>query len=262
MIAEAISYIRKLTDEASSATGKVAVVTLPDNTFLVVDNEGCHDTPKPLPQSRTIELDGVIEFSKVLIDFKARHEATPTIWYDTDGVVAVVKDAPNSLMNWTAVQSFEKTKQHASLLQPTSANHRQFLRLIRTLWWDCFDDNSVRDDLVKTLQKLDFTNSTKSEVSAGRANYGMSQTVNADGHDLTRFQELSLSIRLYTDPSLETRHQVTCLLDIDLEKQTFCIIPLGDALQRATQADMQQVQSLLEASGFPAFQGRPGHENE
>lgn len=260
MIAEAINSVRELANRALSGKEKIGVLVLPDETFVVVSNDGSYSDAKKIPKDRHIELDGVVEFGKVLSDFKARHQANPTIWYDTDGVLAVISDTPDSLFKWNVCQQFEKTKQHTALLGPQPANHRQFLRQIRTLWWDCFEDNALRDDLVKALKKLDFTNATKSEVSAGRANYGLSQTVNADGDNLDRFSELSLMIRLYTDPSLDYRHQVTCLLDIDLEKQTFCIIPLGDALQRATQADMQQVQALLEASGFPAFHGRPGND--
>lgn len=257
MIAEGIAAVQKLSESGSTAINKFVVVEMPDGQYVTVEGNGVSVSDPYLKEiERHIELDGVIEFGKLLKDFKDRHKADPTIWYDTTGVIAVIHDQEGSLLMKDIELKLKKTPQHEALLKPTPANHRAFLRQLRTLWWDCFEDNASRDNLVQSLKKLDFTNSTKSEVAVGRANYGTAAAVTGNyGAELEG--ELSLSVRFFTDPSLDQRYQVTCLLDIDLEKQTFSIIPLGDALENAIQANMEKVRDILEASGFPVFHGRP-----
>jgi len=257
MIAEGIQAVTKLSEQASTALNKVVVVELPDGQYVTVESTGVSVSDIYIHEAeRNIELDGVIEFGKLLKDFEVRHKADPTIWYDTIGVTAVIHDQDASLLIKKAALNLRKTAQHEALLKPAPANHRAFLRQLRTLWWDCFEDNATRDELVNKLKKLDFTNSTKSEVAVGRANYGTAAAVTGNyGAEIEG--EISLSVRFFTDPSLDQRYQVTCLLDIDLEKQTFGIIPLGDALERAIQANMDKVRDILEASGFPVFHGRP-----
>lgn len=256
MIAEGIQALAKIGEHAGNATNKFVVVELPDHKYVTVEGIGVNvSDPIQKQGSRNIELDGVIEFGKLLTDFKTRHNANPTIWYDKNGVATFIHDQIDSLLLESATLTFGKTPQHEALLKPQAANHRAFLRQLRTIWWDCFEDNSARHNLVEKLKKLDFTNSTKSDVAVGRASYGTAAAVTASGADIEG--EISLQVRFFTDPSLDQRYQVTCLLDIDLEKQTFAIIPLGDALELAIQSNMEKVRDILEASSFPVFHGRP-----
>lgn len=262
MIAEALNVLFKTAQQAAGAENQAMVIELPGvpGKVAVVNASGVLTFHDKLPPKRAHALGSIAEV-KGFVDFaKDQLEGTPSVWYDEDGIVVVVQDDADSQRIDTAKVAFEPTQTHEVLREIGEKWFRQkdFVRLLRVTLADAATDSTRH--LLAVSRVLGFSNSTAghAKVEHGRQSLGrdIEDQVTSEVGDLP--DEVTFSVRLFTDPVLSRRFPIRCAVDIDPAAATFNLAPLAEAFEDAVDEQLallgEQLHGELEC---PVFRGRP-----
>ena len=194
------------------------------------------------------EVAGAIEHYSSIVE----GANTPIVWYSPEMVKVVINDASTlPLVDCLFVPLTQfHTDQWTRIcgLHENQFGQKSFINLLRHELWDCIGESGAA--LVKQVRALDWSRSdhTRSQMEKGRASYGKdieAEVRSQHGGDLP--DDLTLSVRIYSDPALQVRRSIRCAIEADPVSQTFTLIPYAGEIERALDDEMTTISGILEA---------------
>lgn len=262
MITEALRTLETWIREAAGAKGKVDLVDLPGDktSFGIVRPDGTLEIQERLPQPRNIALstvESVAEFYTHASENLDYDEAS--IWYAENKIAIVLDDGPDGARRSLACCTLENTGEWDALLLAGENWYpqKQFVRLLRNTFGQCATDSSRR--LLHTSRIVAFSQSVAGhgKIEHGRESLGrdIEADVRSEAGDIP--EEITLNVRIFTDPYTTARHEIRCLVDVNAREGTFNLSPLEGDLNDAIEAETARIVDRLKQTGGPVFLGQP-----
>ena len=260
--AEAIQEIQKTAAKAA-ATGPVQFFSLaqvgePPGTYAAVRSDGSFEklTAERAPRRSTLDsVEDLVGFVGYAIE-SLNH--APAIYFSESAIVAVLNDAEANPVERVTV-ALVTTVEFGILDEATAYDQRGFVKALRTVLFDAVgpDEAEHLADIVRVLEFAE-TATGKSDIKTGRDNFGNEvdrMVRSTSGADIPT--RLTLNVRVFTDRILTIRHPVRCILEVDTRQRTFQLCPIGNDLEDAKTATLEQVAKVLAAADVPTFGGTP-----
>lgn len=262
---ESLQLLLDTGKEAAGAAQKVAVIPLPNEpkgVYGLIKADGSFEvrTAAAGPRShKLLRLDQVPDFVKNITE---KFKAVPTVWHCPDGVVILMNDGSmESDLQSRCCLPFKFTEQFAELQSCSKSQRwmdpRSFATWIRTKLM-----NVMRgaDDLLMLLSKMKGSDgktfnatNTKSRESIGLEVDAEMDSALGDLPDLILFD-----VRVYDDPSIVRKVQVTCALECNPRDFALRIEPTAGQLQDAIDKEMNSIGDLLaQELDCPVYYGVP-----
>lgn len=267
----ALQFIRDLAQQAAGAAGKVQIGGVPQPegyaTYYGPDGKlSVFQSRRPWRQHALLSIDELKNHlqhwgSLPHEEDEEAHEPQPVVWYCPERITVVLDDGPESQRRDTVTCPLLQTDAFRLLQECASGqknwDHRQFITVLRTRLWDCLGDQA--ESLIKTLRTVNSKSQsdTTSDQQADKSHYGTSITTEATSKHGKIPEELTLSVRLYTDPALIARRNIRCALERDPQTLQFWLIPLAGQLEDALAEEMELIASKLTDLDAPVFYGKP-----
>lgn len=110
--------------------------------------------------------------------------------------------------------------------------------------------------LLPSIQKVKFSHSTEGGSNVGHGSEGMSLAVQRELTGATAIdEEVQIRLPLFEDVPHEV--QVTCAVEIDIDRAKFSLTPLPAQLRTAFDMTFAQIENTLERAEIPIFRGNP-----
>lgn len=262
MITEALKTLEGWVREAAGAKGKVELVDVPGDktSFGIVRPDGSIEMRARLPQPRNVTLstvESVADFYTHASENLDFDEAS--IWFAKDEIVIVLDDGDREVRRNSAICTLETTEEWDSLLLAGENWYpqKQFVRMLRNTFGPCATDSSRR--LLQTARIIAFNQSVAGhgKVELGRESLGrdIEAEVRSEAGDIP--EEITLNVRIFTDPYTTARHEIRCLVDVNAREGTFNLAPLEGDLNDALEVETVRIVDRLKQSGGPVFLGSP-----
>ena len=241
-----------------AAGGANRIVQLPGEppgTYGILTEDGKIERRFAKRKPRQVRLLSISEVAGAIEHFNglASGVAVPIVWYSPGSVKVVVNDASDypfadSIMVPLAEFHTDQWERICRLDQ-NQFTQKQFIQLLRQELWDCVGEAGAA--LVKQVRALDWSRSdhTRSQMEKGRASYGKdieAEVRSQHGGELP--DDLTLSVRIYSDPALTARRSVRCALEADPVSQTFTMVPYAGEIENALDDEMAHIHNVLEGS--------------
>lgn len=257
MLQEALKLIEETAVKAAGARDKLQIVhvpTEPGHIYYTVGPGGEKERRVTEPAPRCHELATVAE---VLEFVEKKGSDKSVIWYDRSGVTIVVDDSTRRDL---ASVSLEFTPQFVKLqelerYQPFK--QKEFVRLLRVTLAGTLQDPRLLD----WVRAVKFTTqgNAAGQVRHGRESMGRdidAQVTSEITDDCP--EEVTLFVRVFTDPILVATSQVVCAVEIDASAETFSLTPLPLQLHNAIEDQVERFGSdFREGAKCPVFRGTP-----
>lgn len=251
--------LRLIQDTAVKAAGGAnRIVNLPGEptgVYGVLDDSGHVERVLATRKPRQHRLLSVSEVAGAIEHYSGLVEGAniPIVWYSPQVVKVIVDDSTTKpFVDCLIVPLAEfHTDQWTRIcgLHEDQFGQKSFINLLRHELWDCVGE--AGQALVKQVRALDWSRSdhTRSQMEKGRASYGKdieAEVRSQHGGELP--DDLTLSVRIYSDPALSVRRTVRCALEADPVSQTFTIIPYAGEIESALDDEMSHIHNILEGS--------------
>lgn len=262
MIADALKLIQSTAQQAASAAGQLSVIELPKepDRYAIVSADGSFEIRDAAPPPRAHVLGSLDQVDDFVASVSERFGATPTVWYDGDGIVVVIHDTEASQRRDAAKLKFRPTSTWTELCHHAEEwlPQKEFVRFLRITLADAATDSSRQ--LLRVCRVIGFSNSAgvASTVEHGRQSLGrdIEQQVKSEVGDLP--EEITLNVRIFDDPSLTRRFAIRCAVDVEPRNATFNLCPLPGALGDAVDEQLDLIgRELTDSVECPVFRGKP-----
>lgn len=259
---ETLKIIQETAVDAAGANGKAVIVELPHepkHVYGLISN-GSFSRVTAEAQGRTITLNSVDQIPPYALLAKDQMSGAPAIYFSKDRVVCVVDDSLGShrqdlaIVNLTITPEFEVLQ----TLGKQQFTQKEFISLLRVTLDDCKTPDVAK--LISTCRAVDFSSKTtgSSSVGHGRESLGMDiqEEVISKAGEIP--EEVSLNVRPYQDRALQQRHQVKCMVDLDVKQGLFKLTPLPADIQNLFDSEMEFLERILGECTCPIHYGSPG----
>lgn len=267
MIAEALQLFKTAVEGAAGAASK-AHFTMIDGRPREVAKVGADGSVTFLdaaPPDRRHVLASVAQVPTFVEFATEKLNGRPSVWYDASGVrVVVVDDAPSHRADFAAVDfDHDQTFVRLSNLAGTWFPQKAFVRLLRVDLADAATESSL--NLLKVSRVIGFSESTGSHgtVELGRQSLGkdIESQIRSEVGDFP--DSVTLNVRIFDDPFLTRRFEITCAVDVNPREGTFNLAPLPGQLSEAVDEQVRLIGVYLDShesigeADVPLFNGRP-----
>ncbi|CAK9072620.1 Translational regulator CsrA [Durusdinium trenchii] len=278
-IGHAVEAIIQNAIDSVDAKSRVHVEQLPASVeprgrYVVANADGHWEFRDPLPAPRKhglrlTEINDYVDHARIMYserdddsnvavddDGKIISQISPVVWISPGAVVVVLDDDASSRRIDTASCSLEFTREFTLLKAEKEFSQREFVRAIRTIFWDSIPE-SIRPKLLKALRTLSWSTQegAKGDIGTGRQNYGadIAMAVTGDGESLDSFERMTWGVRVFDDPALDTRFSVDVVMDVDFETKRFMIAPVDGHLNLAVDKTLKVVKDRITACPGQSF---------
>ncbi len=188
-------------------------------------------------------------------------ESDAQVWVDRTGVVLLL-DAERRNKVTLALSLSEQITRLQSV-GSINYSQRELILLLRTTFKDALSQSG---DLIPILRKVKFTASQNGESEVKHGGTSLGKTLLAEIHGTGAVPEyVTFSVPVFAQAGVRSvRAQVECALEPDAATQTFKLIPVAGAIEKAIgdgEKDIaEKLRGLLEerkAGGVSVFMGRP-----
>lgn len=254
MLEEAINVIRELSQEAVSASNRVAFSRVPGqapNRIMKITADGKAEEvvlDPALPKPRSHNLESVGEIGPFIAYALDTLKAKPSIWMSPGYVRVILNDTLDSLREETAQVLLKHTKQFA-LLQKWEDNreafsHVKFLRMLRRTFSTNIENLPALLKLLSRITQEDGKSLT-SEAGRSRASIGTS-IVKELKLSTDELPELipDMTVVPYDDAAFGVKCRIECMLDLD-EEATFAVMPLSGQCKKIIDDTMISLRDLI-----------------
>ena len=263
---ETLELIQSTAVEAAGAEGKVKVIPAPelgDGKALIVNPVGHYDIrDRESPRSHRFgTLESVADWVTYAKDALGQ---TPVVWVAADQIRIVPDDKVTKSAKDNLSYTLTPTPEYLLIQKLAKGevlfDQKPFVRMLRTELWDCLDPVK-RDAWIKMFRSLRSKTDIAghSSTGTGRESLGMdilAQT-SSDHGDLP--DEIPLWVRLFQDPTLAARQQITTDLELTANTFKFSLSPrlpdLAEALENELSDIVKWLKSKLPATDI--FRGTP-----
>lgn len=180
-------------------------------------------------------------------------DSHPIVWIGDDSIVITLNDTNTSDRRDTAKLTFTETEEFEKLvnLEGQNLTQKEFLRLVRVTFYDCFPSND--DRLV--MQRLLKTISQRSEQTQGTQSRATVATDQMEWPDL-----FVLRVRVLTDPYLAKlpAHDIRIHMEVRPDGY-FELIPNASDVKHARDNEIANLLEKLrvDVNETPIFRGKP-----
>lgn len=141
---------------------------------------------------------------------------------------------------------------------PAAVSQQTFRKMLLVQLAGC----NVPQRLIDWVAKITWNNNLRKTgaVGNGRESLGLDIESNAMSDAGEAPETVVLRVRVFADPSLSVKSDITCLFEPDPKTQTLALIPLGGEIERAWDEALQIAESELTRllpSEFPIYRGCP-----
>lgn len=250
-----VNAISELAKKTVSADGKAKFLSIPGEPTksLLVKSSGETEVRDHTATPRSHSLLTINDLCEYPLE-------TATVYVREEQVVAVLDDSEGSLRLDSVRVPLTHSDAWAFLADPRQLDQKQFLRVLRTKLFDCFDEEFF-DTFCKQISALDFTN-----IQGGTSTVTNSKaTIDRSIEQEVRVQNggplpdrLRLSVRTFNDPSLKMARTIECALETEPGAPVFTVVPLAGQLRDALDADLAFIKERIgKSTERPVYLGRP-----
>lgn len=224
---------------------KVTVYTGDEIKEMVLD---------PQPRKHTLStLGSFVDFTNNIAD---KHGGgNPVVWVSEDSLTVVVNDGERRDQ---ATLTLKKTPQLQLLQNNTTAQPRSQADIIKFLRIDMAGTLPDGKGLIGLLREMKFDQNTAGSGNVQHGRESMGKSIEAQVLGLSAIpEELTLNVRLFDVPDIQTVAQIQCAIDIIVMAQQFRIVPLPMQIQNALAMGMEKILETLEQLDCPVYDGKP-----
>lgn len=223
------------------------------------------ETLLPEPAPREIAVGSLESFVAAVKHYATKPGAAVSLWYEVTGLLAVLDDDAR-VRRSTIELRLSHTPEWRWLERFAAGDLFGQGQLVRLLRLQLHHACPAAETVIASIRKVRFTatQSVDSTLERGRESLGKEITAELAQADLVP-ERVSFHIRPFVelgDP--DTLAEVECLLDIDLGKQGFRLVPASGAMASVLDDELALLHKLLvealaapPAAEFPIFYGRP-----
>ncbi len=258
LLPDTLKMLNDTAVQASRADGKLSIVkppAEPEHVYLTVTSAGDVNRIEAESQPRSHELvtlEQVVAFAE-----KKGSAVDSVVWFDRSGVVVVIDD--NTRRDRASLDlTLSPQCQTLFVLEGSRKQFslRDFRRLVRVDLAGCFTDTLLLNWLASV--KFSDSRSTGSSIKQGKESLGREIEQSAVSQAGECPETVTLSVRIFDDPSLRDTWPIECAVEIDLDNQQFQLIPLPGRLHDAVENEVGAIGKYLsEAIKCPVFRGKP-----
>jgi hypothetical protein len=255
-----VDSIAKLAQSTQNADKAVAIKEIPgdpDQNKIIVLPNGTYEYLEIETQPRNPVLRSVDQIGEYIRHAVDKWGADPVVYFNSKQVIGVLDESTlrpsrNGRVAVTLTESPQllRLRRYSENRNDAWLAHKAFMQMLRIDLEDCISPESL-EYLLKALSSLDFMDAsrTTSNVSRNRESLGseIKAEIKAAG-DMQIPEEVSLEVRLFTDPALLSRRQIVCKLETDPSNSRLALIPIANEIENAMDNEMASLGDMLRAN--------------
>lgn len=247
---EALDLLLNTARDSVHATGRVCVIPLPGKSRSLLVN-GIRNTTEfidheePPRNHNLLSINDVIEWARAQsteVSFAARNldasgDVEPVkIWVCNDEVVVTLESPGSRIYGDHANYEFKLTNDFTIIQELEASGDRaafdqkSLIKFIRVKLWDLFENNSVRDALLKSLRNV--VAQQTSNMNLGKGTFEASMAT-SNGQTEQWPDRITLLVRVFDDPTLLMMKRIDVVFDVDPHTKQFTLTPTLSTLEAA-----------------------------
>ena len=250
MLAE---FFTKL-QEAAQARLVPSVVEIDGDDRYVLINGEKHELPPDRRAHRVDTLESLIEAAKFYATGMGEgDELAGTVWHDEKQVVVLVNDSDRRDRVTLPLTLSEQYRALVALGKQSFTQKQLVLWLKRTM------RGAIDDGLLSAVRVLEFKRRNDGSGTVQHGKESLGRSVEAEVQGMAAIPEtVTAFVAVYSTPGCEAKHPVVLSLDIDVDQQTFSLVPLADELTLAVQQAQRDLHAALDGElETPVYYGTP-----
>lgn len=253
-----LARIVELAREGIDVKHKLSVVPIPNHptgAVWVVDKDGDYEIYGPPQKPRRDSLYSVDQVPNYALHGLHHWDAFPAIYYQRERVVIEMESSSIQRSRAGCAVELEPTPVWEMLTkwnegEPAWFSQKNFIRLIRTKLVENLSD-AQRDQIVDAIRYIEFSAGERTVGNIQRGREQMGKEVLAEMKTMREVpipEEVVLSVRIFTDPALLSKHQITCLLETNPAAGQFALVPISSEITMAMDNEMSALGDMLRSS--------------
>ncbi|HEY0983532.1 hypothetical protein, partial [Schlesneria sp.] len=256
-VVQSIATLAASSRDANGAIAFKAIPGDPDERQLIVSADGTYQEFPSATKPRNTTLRSVDQVGVYVRHSIDKWGADPVVYYNPTHVIAVLDESGlrpsrNGRVTVALNESpqLKRLRRYDENRNDAWVSHKAFVQMLRIDLADCITPDAL-EYLLKALSTLDFMDAsrTTSNVSRNRESLGseVKAEIRANG-DMEIPEQVTLEVRMFTDPALMARRVIVCKLETDPSNGRLALIPIADEINNAMDTEMAALGDMLRAN--------------
>lgn len=252
MLAEAIESLKQLVAKAESPQ-----LVIDQGTDQVIFVNGEIKTFSKAIKPRNHGVDAITDLIALANRFQEL-DTNVVVWYDEDGVTAILDDGEYREEEASAVMEKSQLYTAVASLDPRQWHTpKDFVRLLRITLNGALDPKTLLDP----VRRVKFNVGATTTVENSRIKESMGKEITSSVSAASELPEfVTLVLPIYQNPGADTLVNIRAAVEIDHDRQAFQLVVLPDELEKAKAHVLRAIGAKLREElheTIHVYQGRP-----